>query len=58
MPAKSYKVGEHIRVSMHGSKIVEAVIKAIIDKTDGVHYQIDFGNEQTALVRASLVVQD
>jgi hypothetical protein len=31
MPAKSYKVGDKIQVSMHGGKIVEAVIKAIID---------------------------
>jgi hypothetical protein len=43
---------------MHGGKIVDALVKAIIDKTDGLHYQIDFGNEQTALVRASQVVQD
>jgi molybdopterin-binding protein len=53
-----HKVGDRIRVSMHGGKIVDAVIKAIIDKTDGLHYQIDFGKEQTALVRASQVVGD
>jgi hypothetical protein len=53
MPAKSHKVGDHIRVSMHGGRIVEAVVKAIIEKTDGLHYQVDFGNGQTALVRAS-----
>jgi hypothetical protein len=35
MPAKRHKVGDKIRVSMHGGKIVEAVIKAIIDKTVG-----------------------
>jgi hypothetical protein len=58
MPAKSHKVGDKIRVSMHGGKIVDAVIKAIIDRTDGLHYQIDFGNEQTALVRASQIVHD
>jgi hypothetical protein len=45
------------RQSMHGGKIVDAVIKAIIDNTDGLHYQIDFGKEQTALVRASQVLQ-
>jgi hypothetical protein len=28
---------------MHGGKILDAVIKAVIDKTDGLHYQIDFG---------------
>jgi hypothetical protein len=30
MPAKPPKVGDHIRVSMHGDKIVDAIIKAII----------------------------
>jgi hypothetical protein len=53
-----HKVGDHIRVSMHGGKIVNAVIKAIIDKTDGLHYQVDFGNEQTALISEPQVVKD
>jgi hypothetical protein len=57
-PAISHKVGDHIRVSMHGGKIVEAVIKAIIDKTDGLHYQIDFGNQQTALISERQVVKE
>jgi hypothetical protein len=58
MPTKPHKVGDKIQVSMSGGKIVEAIIKAIIDKTDGLHYQVDFGNERTALVRASQVVQE
>jgi hypothetical protein len=43
---------------MHGGKIVNAVIKAIIDKTDGLHYQIGFGNEQTVLISERQVVKD
>jgi hypothetical protein len=58
MPGKQPKVGDHIRVSMHGGKIVDAVIKAIIEKTDGLHYQVDFGSEQTALIRAWQIVMD
>jgi hypothetical protein len=58
MPAKSHKVGDRIRVSLHGRKIVDAVINSIIDKTDGLHYQIDFGNEQTALARASQIAKE
>jgi hypothetical protein len=42
MPAKFHEIGDHIRVILHGGKIVDAVIKAIIEKADGVHYQIDF----------------
>jgi hypothetical protein len=36
---------------MHGGKIVDAVIKAVIKKTDGPRYQFDFGFSQTALIR-------
>lgn len=39
MSAKPHKVGDRIRVSMHGGKIVDAVIKAIVEKTDGLHYR-------------------
>ena len=58
MPAKQPRVGDKIRVSMHGGKIVDAVIKAIIDKTGGLHYQIDFGKEQTALISERQVVKN
>jgi hypothetical protein len=58
MPAKSHKVGDHIRVSMHGGKIVDAVIKAILDTTDGSKYQVDFGKDQTATVSERQIVKD
>jgi hypothetical protein len=45
MPAKALKVGDKIRVSMHGGKIVDSVIKAILDTTDGLKYQVEFGND-------------
>jgi hypothetical protein len=45
------KVSDKIQVSMSGSKIVDATIKAVLDDfTDGVRYQVDFGNDQTALI--------
>jgi hypothetical protein len=37
-----------------GGKIVDTVIKAIIDRTDGLHYQIDFGNEPTSLTSGTV----
>jgi hypothetical protein len=43
---------------MHVGQIFEAVIKTIIDKTDDLHYQIDFGKEQTALISERQVVKD
>jgi hypothetical protein len=58
MPAKSPKVGDKIRVSMHGGKIVAAVIKAILDTTDGLKYQVDFGNDQTATMSERQIVKN
>ena len=58
MPTKPHKVGDKIQVSMHGGKIVDAVIKAILDTTDGRKYQVDFGKDQTATVSERQVVKD
>ena len=58
MPGKQPKVGDKIQVSMSGGRIVDAVVKAIIDKTDGLHYQVDFGKEQTALIREWQIVKE
>jgi hypothetical protein len=58
MPTKPHKVGDHIRVSMHGGKIVDAVIKAVHDYSDGARYQVDFDKDKTALIREWQVVKD
>ena len=55
---RQFKVGDRVKVSMHGGKVVDAVIKAVIDRRDALHYQIDFGKEQTALVAEWQVVKD
>jgi len=44
-----YKVGDRIQISLNGC-ILDAVIRAIPAHTDGLRLQVDFGNEQTALV--------
>jgi hypothetical protein len=59
MPSKQPKVGDKIQVSMSGGRIADATIKAVLDDfTDGVRYQVDFGNDQTALVREWQIVKD
>jgi hypothetical protein len=55
---RQFKVGDAIKVSMHGGKVIDAVIKAVIDRTDGLHYQIDFGKERTALISEWQVVKN
>jgi hypothetical protein len=54
-----FKVGDKIRVNMHSGKIVDAVIKAVHDgPTNGAKYQVDFGNDQTALISEWQIVKD
>jgi len=42
---RKHKVGDHVLVKLSGGRIVEATIKAIVDTTEGVRLQVDFGNE-------------
>jgi hypothetical protein len=57
MPSKQPKVGDHIRVSMHGGRIVDAVIKAVLEHKDGLRFQVAFGQDQTALIGEWQVVK-
>ena len=57
-PGRQFEVGCKVRVSMHGGKIADAVIKAILDTTDGLKYQVDFGKDQTATVSERQIVKD
>jgi hypothetical protein len=55
---RQFEVGVEIRVSMHGGKIVDTVIKAILDTTDGLKYQVASGHDQTATVSKRQIVKD
>jgi hypothetical protein len=66
-PAKSDKternindfaVGDRVKVNMHRGRIVDATIKAIIDRTDGKRLQVDFGKDETALIHLWLIVKE
>jgi hypothetical protein len=58
MPAKSHKVGDKVRVSMHGGRIVDAVIKAAMEHKDGLRFQVAFGHDQTALIGDWQIVKE
>ena len=45
-----HKVGDTVLTKLSGGRIVEATIKAIVDTTEGVRLQVDFGKDETALV--------
>ena len=51
-----YKVGQRVRVTLSGGRIVEGTIKAVVEKTDGLRLQVSFGDE-TALVHLWQVVK-
>jgi hypothetical protein len=41
-----------------GPQAINLTLPTIIDKTDGLHYQIDFGHDQTAIVSERQIVKD
>jgi len=43
---------------LHAGKIVDALIKAIIETTNGAQFQVDFGFDQTAAVHEWQIVED
>jgi transcription antitermination factor NusG len=51
-----FKVGDRVKVNMHHGRIVEAEVKAVVEKTHGVRLQVSFGNE-TALIYLWQVVE-
>jgi hypothetical protein len=44
-------------VNLHHGKIEDAVIRAVIEHTDCLKLQVDFGHEQTALIDTRQVVE-
>jgi hypothetical protein len=37
-------------VSLHTGRLVDATIRAIVERTEGLRYQVDYGKDETALV--------
>jgi transcription antitermination factor NusG len=55
-PKREFKVGDKIRVNLHHGKIEDAIVKAVINHTDGIKLQVDVvGLDLTALVDTSQV---
>lgn len=51
-----YKVGDKIQISLNG-RIYDAVIKAIVERSEELRLQVAFGNDQTALIHTWQVVK-
>ena len=54
---KQFKVGDRVKISVPPGRIVDATVKAVVERTDGLHLQVDYGNDQTALVDSRQVVE-
>jgi hypothetical protein len=52
-----YQVGDRIQISLN-NRILDAVIRAVIEESSGLRLQVDFGHEQTALIDEWQVVKD
>ena len=53
-PDREFAVGDTFKVKLHDGRIVDVTVRAIVD--DGGKLQVDFGHEETALVKPSQVV--
>ena len=45
-----FKVGDSVSLTLHTGRIVDGTVRAIVEKTDGVRLQADYGKDETALV--------
>jgi len=55
---RQFKVGDKVRVNLHHGKIEDAVIRAVIQHTDGIKLQVDVvGLDLTALIDTRQVVE-
>lgn len=48
--SREYKIGDRILVSLSSGRIVEAVVKAVIQQNNETRLQVDYGFDETALV--------
>jgi copper(I)-binding protein len=56
-PKRDFKVGDKIRVNLHHGKIEDAVVRAVVENTDGTKPQVDVGLDLTALIDRWQVVE-
>jgi hypothetical protein len=45
-----FKAGDAVSVTLHTGRIVDGTVRAIVEQPDGKLLQVDYGNDETALV--------
>ena len=47
---RKFSIGDRVVVSLSSGRLVDATVKAVVNQTDGVRLQVDYGKDETALV--------
>jgi hypothetical protein len=55
---RQFDVGEQVRVKLRTGETVDATIKAIVRRTNGVRLQVNYGKDLTALIYEWQVVKN
>jgi hypothetical protein len=45
-----FKVGDSVSLTLHTGRIVDGTVRAIVERSDGLRLQVDYGKDETALV--------
>ena len=43
-----FAVGDRVKVNVHRGRIVDGMVKAVVNHTNGPRLQVDFGSDETA----------
>jgi hypothetical protein len=47
-----------VKINLHTGRIVNATVKAVIERTDGKQLQVDFGHDETTLIELWQVLEN
>jgi hypothetical protein len=45
-----FQVGDRVSVTLHTGLIVDRTVRAIVERADGARLQVDYRNDETAMV--------
>jgi hypothetical protein len=53
-PGRQFHVGDAVKVKLHDGRVVDETVRVLVE--DGEKLQVDYGHEETALVKPSQIV--
>jgi hypothetical protein len=55
---RQFKVGDRVKVAVPPGRIVDATVRAVIASAEGTRLQVDYGHDETALIRERDVLSE